>query len=150
MAEAIYISRVRLAGQAWQNEQQMRNFFERVPAAIAMFDTDMRYLAASARWRSDLKIDGDLIGRSHYEVFPRMPQRWIDIHRRGLAGEGVGPNEERIDRHDGSTLWLRWEVQPWYSGEGTVGGITIFCENSQRAKTDRRAAGAGAEYGDGW
>jgi PAS domain S-box-containing protein len=141
MAEAIHISRVRIAGQAWQNAQQMRDFVERVPAAIAMFDTDMRYLAASARWRSDFNIETDPIGRSHYEVFPRMSQRWKDIHRRALAGHGLGPNEERFTRFDGSTLWLRWEIQPWYGGHGAVGGITIFCENlTERKRTEEQLA----------
>jgi PAS domain S-box-containing protein len=131
MAEMVRIAQVRLVGAAHtgHNEQRMRYFVERVPAAIAMFDTSMRYLAASARWRSDFGIESDVIGRSHYEVFPEISDSWRDIHRRGLAGEGMRADEDLFVRLDGSKQWLRWEVQPWYSGENSVGGITIFCED---------------------
>jgi PAS domain S-box-containing protein len=136
MAEVVRISQARLSGaaQTGRNEQRMRYFVERVPAAIAMFDTGMRYLAASARWRSDFGIASDVIGLSHYEVFPEISDSWKDIHRRGLAGEGMRANEELFVRLDGSKQWLRWEVQPWYSGENSVGGITIFCEDLTEQK----------------
>src|SRR5664279_214403 len=136
MAEVVRISQTRLAGaeQIGRNEQRMRYFVERVPAAIAMFDTGMRYLAASARWRSDFGIETDVIGRSHYEVFPEISDSWKDIHRRGLAGEGMRADEDLFVRLDGSKQWLRWEVQPWYSGENSVGGITIFCEDLTEQK----------------
>jgi PAS domain S-box-containing protein len=136
MAEVVRISQVRLAGaaQTGRNEQRMRYFVERVPAAIAMFDTGMRYLAASARWRNDFGIESDVVGRSHYEVFPEISDSWKDIHRRGLAGEGMRADEELFVRLDGSKQWLRWEVQPWYSGENSVGGITIFCEDLTEQK----------------
>ena len=30
---------------------------------------------------------------------------------------------------DGSALWLRWEVQPWYEVSGAVGGVVLFVED---------------------
>lgn len=141
MAETVRISQARLVGidQTRRNEQQMRHFVERVPAAIAMFDSNMRYLAASARWRSDFGIEADVIGRSHYEVFPEISDRWKEIHRRGLAGEGSRANDDCFTRLDGSRQWLRWEVQPWYNGENSVGGITIFCEGlTEQKKTQEQ------------
>ncbi len=136
MAEAVRASQTRRASadQTRQSEQRMRYFVERVPAAIAMFDSNMRYLAASARWRSDFGIDADVIGRSHYDVFPEVSERWKEIHRRGLSGEGSRETEDCFVRLDGSRQWLRWEVQPWYSGENAVGGITIFCEDMGEQK----------------
>ena len=136
MAEAVRSSQLRLAStaQARQDEERLHYFIERVPAAIAMFDTNMRYLAASARWKSDFGIQGDVIGRSHYEVFPEIPEHWKDVHRRALAGAGERADQEAFMRLDGSRQWLRWEIQPWYSGENTVGGITIFCEDLTEQK----------------
>jgi PAS domain S-box-containing protein len=136
MAEAVRVSQQRLASgaQTRQNEERMRYFIERVPAAIAMFDTNMRYLAASARWRSDFGIDSDVFGLSHYDVFPEISEHWKDIHRRALAGEGQHAEQDLFVRSDGSGQWLRWEVQPWYSSENTVGGITIFCEDLTEQK----------------
>jgi PAS domain S-box-containing protein len=145
MAEAVRISQARLsaAAQTGRYEEQMRHFVERVPAAIAMFDTGMRYLAASARWRSDFGIESDVIGRSHYDVFPEISDSWKDIHRRSLAGEGLRANEDLFVRLDGSKQWLRWEVQPWYSGGNSVGGITIFCEDlTEQRRTEEQLAQA--------
>jgi PAS domain S-box-containing protein len=130
MSEAVRASQTQQAGieQIRQNEQQIRSFVERVPAAIAMFDTGMRYLAASGRWCGDFGIEGDVTGRSHYEVFPEISQQWKDIHRRGLAGEASRADEDCFTRADGTKQWLKWAVQPWYRF-GDIGGITIYCED---------------------
>lgn len=52
------------------NERNMI-FIEQAPGAIAMFDSNMCYMAASKQWIKDYKLTGlDLIGKSHYEIFP--------------------------------------------------------------------------------
>ena len=52
-----------------------------------MFDTEMRYLQASDRWLNDYRLPGQAInGKSHYELFPDLPERWKEVHRRVLAG----------------------------------------------------------------
>ncbi|MGO8780389.1 MAG: PAS domain-containing protein [Rhodomicrobium sp.] len=115
-----------------QSEARLRLFIEDAPAAIAMFDKDMRYLAASRRFVADLELDGEspesLLGRSHYELFPEIPDRWRDVYRRVLAGETLSGEEDEFLRLNGTTDWVRWEMTPWQLADGSVGGALLFSE----------------------
>jgi PAS domain-containing protein len=58
-------------------EELLKIFVKHVPAAVAMLDRDMRYLQVSERWCTDyLHGRTQVLGRSHYEIFPDMPERW--------------------------------------------------------------------------
>ncbi|BAY22465.1 two-component sensor histidine kinase [Calothrix sp. NIES-2100] len=108
--------------------QQMRLFIEYTPAAIAVFDQQMRYLCVSRRWREDYSLgDGEIIGRSHYEIFPEIPQRWREIHQRCLAGAREKSAEDVFIRTNGTSEWVKWEIHPWYE-DGEIGGIIMFTE----------------------
>lgn len=112
-----------------RNEQVLRLFVEHSPAAIAMFDRDMRYIVASRRYLADYNLgDEDLTGRSHYDVFPEMPERWKLIHRRCIAGAVEKSDEDPFPRLDGHTDWVRWEIRPWYESRNEIGGIILFSE----------------------
>ena len=107
----------------------LRQVVARIPAAIAVFDTDMRYLAASARYVSDYRLGAatptSLVGRSHYELFPEIPDRWQEVHRRVLAGETMGSDQDPFPRADGQTDWLQWEMAPWHRADGSIGGAIL-------------------------
>jgi PAS domain S-box-containing protein len=130
-----------------EREAQLALFVEHAPAAIAMFDCDMRYLSVSRRFVADfhLSASAQLIGRSHYEIFPDTPQRWRDIHTRVLAGEELSCEQDRFTRQDGRTEWMRWSMAPWRRGDGRIGGAVLFSEvrteqvEAQRALTESEA-----------
>lgn len=121
-----------------KNEQVLRLFVEHSPAAIAMFDRDMRYIVASHRYLSDYNLgDQDLTGRSHYEVLAEIPERWRQIHERCLAGAIEKAEEDPFERTDGNLDWVRWEIHPWYENEGEIGGIILFSEViTERKRTE--------------
>lgn len=111
------------------DQQQMRLFIEYTPAAIAVFDEQMHYLLASQRWKEDYGLGNqDIIGRSHYEIFPEIPQHWRTIHQRCLGGMIEKCEEDAFTRGDGSIDWVKWEIHPWYRDSGEVGGIIMFTE----------------------
>jgi len=121
-------------------EELLKTFVKHVPAAVAMLDRDMRYLQVSNRWCADFSLDSSqLLGRSHYEIFPDLPERWKQIHRRCLDGETLRAEEDRWDREGGTTIWLRWEIRPWQNLDGVPGGILIFSEDITYRKHDEEA-----------
>jgi diguanylate cyclase (GGDEF)-like protein/PAS domain S-box-containing protein len=121
--------RKRVEADLRQNEELLELFIQHAPAALAMFDRDMRYIAVSRRWIESYSLQGrTILGLSHYDVFPDIPPRWVSIHRRALGGEILKNEEDRFERADGSVQWLRWEARPWLTGTGVVGGIVIFTE----------------------
>lgn len=112
-------------------ELQLQMFIKHTPAAIAIFDRDMKYIVASDRWYQDYNIIGeDIIGKSHYEVFPEIKNiiEWKKIHKQCLKGEVISKDEDSFLRTDGQHDWLRWEVRPWKESSGEIGGIIVFTE----------------------
>lgn len=110
-------------------------FIQQAPAALAMFDQEMRYLSVSQRWLEDYGLLGrDILGLSHYEIFPEIGEAWKAVHRRALQGEVIKAEEDGFPRADGTLQWLRWEVRPWLGSDGRIGGIVIFSEDITRYK----------------
>ncbi|AOP33015.1 hypothetical protein A0128_03525 [Leptospira tipperaryensis] len=106
-------------------------FVEHAPAAVAMLDTEIKYIAVSERWLAEYHLQGrDILGLSHYEVFPNISQEWKETHQRCLSGE-VLKNDEDVWRPAGweQDQYLRWEVRPWYQLDGTIGGIMMFTQD---------------------
>jgi PAS domain S-box-containing protein len=106
--------------------EQNQIFIAQAPLAIAMFDTNMCYLAASQKWITDYQLEGkNIIGCSHYDIFPEIGEDWKSIHAACLKGEINKCDEAAFTRADGTTQWLSWEVKPWYTNQGIIGGILI-------------------------
>ncbi|MBI5458747.1 PAS domain S-box protein [Methanobacterium sp.] len=119
-----------------KRDEEFRYFIESAPVAIAMFDTRMRYIAASSRWIKDYNIQGIKIhGASHYDIFPEITDELKEVHQRALAGSVISADDDEFIRADGSIQYVRWEVRPWYLSSGDIGGIVIFSEDvSERVK----------------
>ena len=111
------------------SEERLRLFIEQAPAALVMLDRDMRYLAVSDRWMKDFGLTGSIIGRSHYEVFPEIPETWKESHQRCLAGATEQFPADRLVRADGSSYWLKREIRPWWDNQGQIGGLVISWED---------------------
>jgi PAS domain S-box-containing protein len=109
--------------------EHFKLFLKYAPAAIALLDKYMRYLIVSDRWLQDYGLaDRDIHGMSHYDVFPEIPERWKEGHRRCLAGEVLQCDEDYFERADGHVDWLRWESHPWRTSDGKIGGMLLFSE----------------------
>ncbi|MCA9068843.1 MAG: PAS domain-containing protein [Planctomycetaceae bacterium] len=105
----------------------LREFIRHTPAAVAILDRELCYIQASERWIQDYGLSNiEIIGKSHYEIFPEIPDRWKEVHQRVLAGATEACSEDCFVRSDGKEEWLQWEVRPWWNSLGQIGGVIFF------------------------
>jgi PAS domain S-box-containing protein len=125
--ESAELSRTRQALAA--NETLLHQFVQNTPAAVAMFDTQMRCLQASDRWLIDYGLAGrDIVGLSCHEMFPGLPDRWKEVYHHVLQGAIEQCERDPIPRADGSVEWVQWEARPWRQPDGTIGGLILFTQ----------------------
>ncbi|HIH03247.1 MAG TPA: PAS domain S-box protein, partial [Methanoregulaceae archaeon] len=121
-----------------QSHGLLRYVIEHMRSAVAVHDRDMRYVHVSQKYLEEYHVkDRDIIGRHHYEVFPDLPQKWRDAHKRALAGECLSGNDDPYLREDGTTYWTQWECRPWYEPDGSIGGIIVYTEVVNERKRER-------------
>jgi PAS domain S-box-containing protein len=124
-----------------RERNHLRQIITNAPVAMAMFDTQMRYLTHSQKWLTLYGLEEQsLIGRSEYEVFPDIPERWKSNHQRALKGEALSSPEDLWERADGSKQYQRWATHPWHTSKGEVGGIVIVAECINELVEAREAA----------
>jgi PAS domain S-box-containing protein len=121
------------------------------PMGIAIFDDQMRYLAASSQYLTDQNMPADtpLLGLRHYDVFPDVPQIWRDKHAKVLA-EGVELRDDEGQRYvdrNGEVHWVRWSMAPWRTDDGRIGGLVLYTEMVTKAvEAKQRLQAAEARY----
>ena len=129
-----------LANKLDRSNQILRLMIEFTPAPIAIFDREMHYLAVSRRYLEDYHLPKkNIIGKSHYDIFPEIPEHWKEIYQRCLSGETKLMDEEAFTRKDGSLDWIRWEIHPWYEDPQQIGGVILFSEVITKQKRAQQA-----------
>jgi signal transduction histidine kinase/DNA-binding response OmpR family regulator len=121
--------RKRYAAQIEREYRQLQQIIKRVPVAMAVFDRQMHYLACSNQWLLDYNLtkfaEPSLLGQLHPVIFPDFPASWEQACQQALQGEAITHPEECWQCQDGSTVYLRWAVHPWYGADGEIGGVAI-------------------------
>ncbi len=130
---------VRLQRKLVRQIEIQKMFVEYAPVGLIMLDRNMRHIQASRWWCEEHGVNREaILGKSHYEVFPNLPPHYYEAHKRGLAGESVKCEAERITTAAGTERWVRWELHPWGDSGTETGGVIIFTEDI----TERREAEA--------
>src|SRR5690554_2259642 len=119
----------KMKAQLRQSQYLMNYIIEHNNSAIAVHDKDMKYMFVSQKYLEQFDVkDRHLIGKHHYELFPDIPNRWREVHKRAMLGEIITADRDPFVRTNGKTDWTRWECRPWYEQDGTIGGIIIYTE----------------------
>lgn len=117
----------KLSSKLRKSNERNSIFVQQAPNAIAMFDKQMRYIAASQKWLDDYNLgDRNIIGASHYDIFPEIGDDWKDIHKACLQGAINRCAEAHFVRADGTEQWITWDVRPWYISDGNIGGLLMY------------------------
>ncbi|MBN2874408.1 MAG: PAS domain S-box protein [Spirochaetales bacterium] len=107
----------------------MSYIIEHSRSAIAVHDRNLRYIYVSKKYLTDYNVvEKDIIGKHHYDVFPDLPQKWRDAHKKALEGEISSAEDDIFERADGSTELTRWECRPWYEQDESIGGFVVYTE----------------------
>jgi PAS domain S-box-containing protein len=114
----------------------MRYIIEHTSSSIAIHDCELRYIYVSQRYLKEFDIgERNIIGLSVQEVFPGIPQKWLDIYRQALNGAVVSAEDDIYERGDGTKDWIRWECRPWHESDGKTGGIIVYTEFTTERKS---------------
>jgi PAS domain S-box-containing protein len=119
-----------------------RIFIEQAAPSLSMVDKDMNYIAVSEKWRQEYDmIDKEVIGRSHYDIFTNLTDDRKAQHQRCLQGEIDKCDEGHYVREDGTEKWYFWDIRPWYSADGSVGGLLMYTGDITKIKNESLAKG---------
>jgi two-component system NtrC family sensor kinase len=120
-----------------ESKEGFRRLVERSADAVAMVDCEMRYLSVSRRWETDCGLGwGEALGRSHWEMFPNLPEYWHQNARACLAGVleysefVVGRSTASVARQIESEVEapVKWVFWPWKNSCGAIGGLILLAE----------------------
>jgi len=109
----------------------LSSFATHAPAAVAMLDKNMNYIAVSNRWLEDYGLQGkDIIGGSYYDYFSFITIEGRQRHQRILQGEIERKEEDIFIPADSQQKqYITWEMRPWFAADGSIGGMMIFTQN---------------------
>jgi PAS domain S-box-containing protein len=120
-----------MEAELFKEKSRLSEFVQHTPAAVAMIDNSMRYIAVSNRYVEDYHLEGtELIGKSHYDFFPFLDAERKERHQRVLDGAIERREEEPITLPGfAEKQYVTWEMRPWYRTDADIGGMMLFTKN---------------------
>ena len=102
-----------------------------LPMSLVLTDRNMRVIAHSEVWTSNLKLDPDqTLARSLFDLAPSVYTPWIsELEGCLAAGRPVSVERLRTQRPDGRTAWFNSQVKAWRDSSGEIGGLMIAADD---------------------
>ena len=103
---------------------------DQIPAAIAIFDGDLRCVMANRQWLKQFPAAiENPVGRTCDELFTSGCTLLRGYVQRGLDGETFSSDAANVVSWDGKILWFRCHVAPWCDARGKVRGAMLVSED---------------------
>lgn len=125
---------------------RLREFVAHAPAAIAMLDADLVYVAASDQWCDLLGLDQNAVGcQKLFSAGHRTPASWEEAFSKCLTGEVTTCEDELWEPSPTSgERHIHWISRPWHLDDGSIGGVLVSAvdttEQVQREEAIRTQA----------
>jgi diguanylate cyclase (GGDEF)-like protein len=118
--------------------ESITRFVADIPSAIALFDRDLRYVAANNRWLNAFGVVGeDVVGQCHDQVDPQSAPILAGLHRRALSGETVEACLTEDDAlTDGATHRIV-SARPHRDRDGTILGVVATLHEAMAIAIER-------------
>lgn len=110
--------------------QLSASILTQLPVAIAVFDTQGRWLTASQVWLEDWQLTPkNLINRHFKQIFADIPPDFITAFEQALAGTQTAAQTKQWRNTEGVPFWVKYEMRPWYH-ENCIQGVIVQMEHS--------------------
>lgn len=107
--------------------RMMNTFIVNAPVAIAMFDSELRFLNVSKTFETAFHRNReDVIGKHLYDIMPDMPERWKEEQKQVLKGLR-GYYRDEIIEINGKREYINRTLVPWFENN-EIGGMIAYVE----------------------
>ncbi len=119
--------------------------FKHTSTRAALFDTEARFIAVNEAWLGAMTIqvsEADVLGKTMAEAMPSPKQDWcqaIGLALTGVSSQQTGDQQVRTDEIE---VYFDWEVHPWYTPDGKIGGAIGYAQDVTEvflARADEKA-----------
>jgi len=121
---------VRIAEVTGANDERYKTFIIQSPFAIAMFDGQLLFQAASQKFIDTYRLnDKPLPGAYLYDLLPFLKPKWKKIFNAALRGKTLAGEDNLAASDNHPATWMRWDIRPWTTHMGRPGGVLFFTED---------------------
>lgn len=111
------------------------DWIQQIPSAIALVDTDYKFVSASPNWLKRFDFDdNDLTGVDLFKLFPRFSKDWdtrLKYCLDGLKDIKIIDNPDEAKNPENNLLW---DLNPWKDGYGNIIGVILKVDSISKTK----------------
>lgn len=113
-------------------------FVTDIPAAVALFDRELRYIAASAAWIATFDLSRvALSGRRHDRLRKPTDETLREVQQRGLMGESVEGYQNTEQEPAQPSSGRVFSARPHRDAEGTIIGVLVAVHQLNTPESDQ-------------